>query len=1572
MKKLLSIIFIIIFIFSSNLQDLNNINSTVTTLTNTNEDSDLNLYNMNLQSNIDSNYNEITELSSSFANERVKKILQSTAEEQLFSFDPNNPDLINYKMSDTISNYINNLTIPVVTKAQLASGEVSMDDYEIFSDTFYDNIELTERDIRISDDKVLYYDYRNGRNQRRVSVNGYIHIHHMKFSYPVKVTITHPKFAIEDTEHTFTVTVDSYNGYSIKSQAGGVDRVFYPTVDIYAEWYYSIYREYLHKGWFSEWWGPELIQPSFSIRFNKQYYSVLQPFVSSAKEDISFPGIDVLNELEVTVGQNTPDLCPTFCKKTYKPTDDKEYFEDLIDVYVYPLKMSQECYFFSGQLGVQGKRSYWFFGKRTCYENIKSHNHLFKYNSKTYSLPFQVSSSKNYEQIKFSFSKVCYVGTRTVHQAPSVRIKDVSREHSYIDSRGNRVPGWLSNTVFKTFYMKSIPLEGGLLVMPYRFNYESNWYPPEDVNHDFSMNIVSITPLGGGSYTGIIALKREQFGTDKIVLQPQTLSGYFINYPRGLIDISHRRKVVSFRIIRLSTPTKLLPGPRLFHITAISQAKKNLGLAGAEITKSTLINVPEYNDFFYGQNIESNIWSRTFLKNAYPHKSVTIPYQLMNRGNVPDTLNITARLDLGEDDIVSWSFTHSLKKWGTYPKNNYEGSIEFHYEKDDIYPPPGIYPLYITVTSSESSKRINHIIRINFREDLSINTSISPTETTMLANWETNFTFTVHNTGNVNTSLTLEMEGSSLEDYLYFPKTIPNLQPNETKEIIASLKINNPAEAPVGSHQFRITAYTIDPDIFDSSTATVKIFPPDFIPPGIYYSGPEFLPYGLVYPQTSLNIGPKWNAIDDAPNCYELFIDEVLIDSDNYTESTEVQLDLGSLTEGVHNVTITFNDTSGNMASDTKWVTIEPVDTIVPNVTSVTNDLIIPENFENNYTLSWNVTEEFLLDVALYLNGVELSKNLYTFNLINKENKEWVASYVLESGSLAQGSWNFTLETQDMGNNFNSSSIFVDILSVDSDIPSCTEEPDSTVFLSHNESISLTFTDSFPSSYSLWVNGLHVSTNNWQSNVPVILMLEELQLEVGENDLRMNVTDLSNNILTYNWTLNAIDIDPPVIISGPTNYTVYEHNVSYVDNPVWLVNDTDPQFGEYFIYRDNVLNASGIWSSGNGSITVSICDLLVGNYRFDAVFKDASGNVRNSTIFITVEDILAPMILNGDSGGSSSEILEGLKLKINSVNNPAFKIENSFLAAPIYDEIVYEPLYTASWFEFIFFERHYPVSYDLYLNGSKFESDVVTDPHILVDIEPSLPGKYYYTIELTDRYNNTDTGSIIVYVDDFTPPIIKQPPDMIIPEGMIGNSIHWQISEANSYNFSLYRNAKRIDSRSLTNLNLTTSLDTLAAGEYIFILIVFDLEGFSHSCTCHVSVIDITAPTLSHISDCRFQTGDPSALLVWKVSDLHPATYIISRNGEKFLEEEWDGNDITFPLVGWSEGIHTLELVVQDASGNSAVDVVKVTLVEKESVTTYSQPPGISTPGFILVSLLFTTPLLGLRRLRKKKKSCSA
>lgn len=175
---------------------------------------------------------------------------------------------------------------------------------------------------------------------------------------------------------------------------------------------------------------------------------------------------------------------------------------------------------------------------------------------------------------------------------------------------------------------------------------------------------------------------------------------------------------------------------------------------------------------------------------------------------------------------------------------------------------------------------------------------------------------------------------------------------------------------------------------------------------------------------------------------------------------------------------------------------------------------------------------------------------------------------------------------------------------------------------------------------------------------------------------------------------------------------------------------------------------------------------------------------------------------------------------------------------------------------------------------------------------------------------------------------INSPATLTYEGGTIGHSVTWSVF---SYHPSRYLSF--VDDALLTNSswdgsNVEISADGLDLGSHNFTLQIFNTLGYSLIRSITVIVEDTTDPVLTHPSDFNCTAGSQGNTIQWNMTDLYPDTYEIYLGNELLRSGSWNstGDTISVSVDGFPAGEYDFTLTVSDESGNTASDVVIVTV----------------------------------------------
>ncbi|MHA2252701.1 MAG: COG1470 family protein, partial [Candidatus Kariarchaeaceae archaeon] len=641
--------------------------------------------------------------------------------------------------------------------------------------------------------------------------------------------------------------------------------------------------------------------------------------------------------------------------------------------------------------------------------------------------------------------------------------------------------------------------------------------------------------------------------------------------------------------IHIPDRTNLPAGPFNFTLVATSKGKDLLSLPDKSLRKTFQVQVPDIVDL---QFTPPQPWGTLFQVN--PEEVLTLDYSGQNHGNMADNFTIQAILHKPESSGYKWNNTHTVSRY-TEGSQNFNGQFTFNYTKSEFYPVAGSYSLDLIATSQQNSSFSKHLTTyiVDFLPDYIVTSSITPDNVTMFADYNLEFLLMITNEGNEIDSYTITADGWTT--YLNYTTRLENLTIGETRVVPVRLKVPDPSIVPVQQYQFRMIIRSEGSNqSYSIEEVSVNFLEPDLAPPAVnLYQGDT-----LVYPLSNLSLGPSWQPIDENPDSYSIEINGIPFMNGTWLNGTVYTVplkDYPGYQEGIFNVTAVFTDTSGNIISDTVWIDIVSEDQIAPNLgsdpyismkiaQSIGNvTLNSPINQAYPITLNWAFDEDHLLHFGYYLNGTLISYENYIIQREDDSN-HYNLTHTVNPGTLSAGVWNFTLAVSDMNGHNVSKSLFLEVLSTDLTLPNIIAAPQNTVNQGMGEFLSFVARDAYPHHWEVLVDGTVQLTGTWQNDIPAYIPVDELSLILGINNLELQIFDLSANVLQHQWTLILLDISAPEIVYSPDNFIGYEHNISLINTPYWIVTDSSPS--TYTIYQNESVIESGVWSNYNNTIEI--------------------------------------------------------------------------------------------------------------------------------------------------------------------------------------------------------------------------------------------------------------------------------------------------------------------------------------------------------------------------------------------------
>ncbi|MFW9993054.1 MAG: NosD domain-containing protein [Candidatus Odinarchaeota archaeon] len=334
---------------------------------------------------------------------------------------------------------------------------------------------------------------------------------------------------------------------------------------------------------------------------------------------------------------------------------------------------------------------------------------------------------------------------------------------------------------------------------------------------------------------------------------------------------------------------------------------------------------------------------------------------------------------------------------------------------------------------------------------------------------------------------------------------------------------------------------------------------------------------------------------------YELYLDDGLEDSGNWTSGTAITLavDLTGASPGDYNITLVISDYSNKTAAHTVWVTVE--DTADPVITA-------PADFTEEAgpaagTLVFSATDLFPATYVLYLNdGVNQTDN-------------WTSGTVVtvQLDGFLPGDYNFTLVVVDTSGNEAKRTVLVTL--EDTVDPVITPIGDLDVEAGPAAgTLVFSATDLFPDTYTLYLDDDVNQTDSWTSGTVVTVQLGSFL--PGDYNFTLVVVDTSGNGATLTVLVTLEDTTDPVITyTGPDTFTFEAGSTGNT----FTISATDLYPGNFTLYQNGTGIGTYNWTSGT-VITVDLDELSLatGTYNFTLVVSDMSGNTDFMTVIVTV------------------------------------------------------------------------------------------------------------------------------------------------------------------------------------------------------------------------------------------------------------------------------------------------------------------------------------------------------------------
>ena len=636
---------------------------------------------------------------------------------------------------------------------------------------------------------------------------------------------------------------------------------------------------------------------------------------------------------------------------------------------------------------------------------------------------------------------------------------------------------------------------------------------------------------------------------------------------------------------------------------------------------------------------------------------------------------------------------------------------------------------------------------------------------------------------------------------------------------------------------------------------------------------------------------------------------------DNYSVSVNVS----TLVEDFHNVTIYANDTAGNV-NNTEYIIIT-IDRTPPNVTSIQ-----PAQLRNLSTesISFNAT---VVDAPLGVETVLFSFDNATGNVFNytatNRSSNW--NVTLNTSAVEEGSHVVTIYANDsVGNTNNTATIN---FTVDRTAPTVNFEiGDGVNTTNTTPTITFNFTDNIfaTASCSIYVDDSLVETNSTTLNATTT-NFTLTTLADGPHSYYINCTESSSNIGQSATQTITVDTTAPLVstINSPLNESnlssiIQAFNVTVTDETlplsVVLFNITNTS-GEIVVAASNVTPTE--W---NASVNISTLD--EGVHIFSVIANDTVGNINisqtgNFTVDytppnITIDSPLEFSNLTQSTIDFNTTILDTLA----GVENVIFQFSN--LSTPF----------------------------------NRTATNTSGTWNVTLDSLSLQEGVHEFKVFANDTFGNQNSTSNISFTIDRTAPLVTihnaNNSNFSLGEHSFNATITDDITDVYNSYFT-FTNGSQPFNRTASNKsgiwNVTVDVGTLQDGIYTVIFYANDSAGNVNG-TKNISItIDHTSPTVvvnnpsngSNFSSTTILfniTPDDNLIDINNVEFEFGNTTLFNRTGSN-SSGYWN---VSLDTSSVDEGIFDVSVYVNDSVGNRNTTNLTITVDRSAPAVTLLTP----------------------------------
>jgi len=445
-------------------------------------------------------------------------------------------------------------------------------------------------------------------------------------------------------------------------------------------------------------------------------------------------------------------------------------------------------------------------------------------------------------------------------------------------------------------------------------------------------------------------------------------------------------------------------------------------------------------------------------------------------------------------------------------------------------------------------------------------------------------------------------------------------------------------------------------------------------------------------------------------------------------------------------------------------------------------------------------------------------------------------------------------------------------------------------------------------------------------------------LSVGEYDYTITFTDDHGFYAADSVKVTVQDTENPVITESPTDLKVLS---SYTGESFsWTATDENPDTYTIELQGTGIVAGPTVWSSGI-SVTYDIPDSLsLGEYFYIINFTDDYEHFITDTVKLTVYEPNDPVITD-----TPIDLLVG----------PAYKGLNFTWTATDAN----------------------PDTYTIDLEGAGIIAGPTAwssgDP-IIYNIPDGIKlGRYNFTINFTDTFDNFVIDTVKLTIQDTNPLITNAPDDITIFTDYSDLDISWTaIDEEDAYTYTIDLIGVGIvvgPTAWSSGIAITYDIpEGLLEGDHFYKINFTDETGNFITDEVKITVRDDSLnPIITFAKeDQLFEYGYEGEFISWRATDENPNTYTIELQGSGIIvgPSPWSsGSEVSYSIPeGLPVGDYIYTINFTDDAGNFVTDTIKITIYENTPGDAPAIPFGSSFLIFMTISII------GLVFIQKRKK----